>query len=566
MRPPQGGDRIADGTFLAGVVVASAVLYVGRLGFYSDDWAFLSVLQLASDQSLSGLVGEQLGLNENLRMRPTQVVYQALLYRLFGLDPLGYHLVNIAVLVAVAVALYLVLLRVGLPRVVALAVPAVYALLPNYSTNRFWFAAFGYLLSLGLWLLAVHADLRAVESRRLWAWKALAGAALLAAALGYEIVLPLAVLNIVAVEVHARRVHPGGLAARVGTAGRVVFHGVTVATIVGVALYKAWVAEGVGIQTSAVFHVARVGTGAVLTDFGTYGVGLPHTVWWAAPTAGITGGLVAVLVGVAVYVYLVSVTGRQPTGWPAAAWGRMAAAGVGVYVLGYAIFATTGRVQFSSTGTANRVAAGAAIGVAVIVVSVAGWAVARLLRDRVQILAAAVAVVCAAGVVVNNGIASYWVESWYVQQHIAAGIETSLPDLAPDSSLLLAGVCPYAGPAPVFESHWDLAGALQVAYRDPSLAADVVTSRMSLEASGVRTRIYDTQVAYPYSDRLLMHDARRLRTVALSDEATARREITAVTDSGCHAGRPGLGSMRLPFDRLRGKLEARIIHPLLGDT
>lgn len=223
--------RLADGLFLAVIVALSAVPYVGGLGFYSDDWASLAILSTADDQSFIGLIPDQF-VNPNKAMRPTQVIYQAGLFRLFGLEPFGYHLVNTVVLVLVAVFLYHVLRELHLPRMLSVAVPLLYALMPNYSTVRFWFASFGYLLSMGFYLIALYADLRAASSgrrRRVWTWKAVALAALMAAAFGYEVVIPLFLLNIVLPEIVARRLDPVGFRAHLGRAEVALFHGGTLA-------------------------------------------------------------------------------------------------------------------------------------------------------------------------------------------------------------------------------------------------------------------------------------------------------------------------------------------------
>ena len=53
-------------------------------------------------------------------------------------------------LIVMALLLSLTLRELGLPRSLVLATPLVFALLPNYSTDRFWFAAFGYILSIAL--------------------------------------------------------------------------------------------------------------------------------------------------------------------------------------------------------------------------------------------------------------------------------------------------------------------------------------------------------------------------------------------------------------------------------
>src|SRR3712207_4540248 len=85
--------RVADAAFLVSLVVLSAALYVTGLGFASDDWNFLGDLVTAADQSLAGLLQRQWDHGAMLRVRPPQMLYQAVLFKAFGLEPLGYHVV-----------------------------------------------------------------------------------------------------------------------------------------------------------------------------------------------------------------------------------------------------------------------------------------------------------------------------------------------------------------------------------------------------------------------------------------------------------------------------------------
>jgi hypothetical protein len=73
--------------------------------------------------------------------RPLYVVLLASSYRLFGLQPLGYHLVNHAFFIVAAVLCCLTLREERWSRAVSLSVAAVFVFLPNYSTDRFWIAA-----------------------------------------------------------------------------------------------------------------------------------------------------------------------------------------------------------------------------------------------------------------------------------------------------------------------------------------------------------------------------------------------------------------------------------------
>ncbi|HEX6207113.1 MAG TPA: hypothetical protein VF058_02030 [Actinomycetota bacterium] len=525
------------------------------------------MLSTAEDQSLTSLVRDQYATNPNLAMRPTQVVYQAFLFRLFGLEPLGYHLVNLGVLIAVAVLLSLVLRELRLPRGLAVAVPAVYALMPNYATARFWFASFGYLLGMALYLLALYADLRAASSehrRTVWTWKALALVTLTTAAFGYEVVIPLFLLNIGLAEVVARRLPSRGFRARMGPAGTALLHGSTLAVAVAAGLYKASVAVGVGVGSSPLRYTLWLGSSSVATNFGTHGVGLPHTVGWALPHAGIGGVAIAILVGLGIYRYLAVVRDPRSEGDALpfrGGWLRMGVVGLVVFALGYSIFLTTGRIAFSSTGIANRVATAGALGAAIVLVGAVGWIASRLrsprLRDRA--FRAGIAALCLSGIVVVNGLASFWVQSWEEQREVLADLDAAFPRLAPGSTVLLGGVCPYVGPAIVFESSWDLQGALRVRHGDKSVDGDVTSGVVSAEPQGVVTQIYQVEVMHPYGARLFLYDRRAGTTTVLVDQSAARRALsTQVSGTDCPEGRPGAGTIDLPFDVLFHWFRSRI--------
>ena len=115
--------------------------------------------------------------------------------RIAVISPLGYHLANAAVLLCSTVLLYLVARELQKSRAIALAVAVVYALLPHYSTARFWIAAYQAPLSIALYFLSLYAELRAVPSPRTWAWRLLAVLSLVASGLAYEVALPLFLLN-----------------------------------------------------------------------------------------------------------------------------------------------------------------------------------------------------------------------------------------------------------------------------------------------------------------------------------------------------------------------------------
>jgi hypothetical protein len=562
------GGRLSDAAFLSLIVVVSVIPYATGLGFYSDDWAFLGVLS-TSDQSLVGLWERQYEFNVSLRMRPTQVIYNAVLYALFGLMPLGYHMANMIVLAAMTVLLYMVLRELGFSRPIAVAISALYALLPNYSTDRFWFAASGYTLTMACCLLSLYGDLKAIRLHPLsvlLAWKLIALFGLLIAGFGYEIVLPLLVLNVVLLWFRARHLYTGGLLERLGPIGSILFLGSNFVMLVIVVLYKAITAEGVGLIGSIPFHIVRLFVGSVLMNYGMHGLGLPYAAGWSAQVVAGPVLAMSVAVGLSIFGYLLLISrpGRDLLS-SRGAWLRLGLGGLIVFGLGYAIFLTTGRILFSSTGIGNRTAIAGALGMAISVVAGVGWFSTLLPAAAVRrCFAGLIAAICLSGFLVNNALAVSWTTAWPEERTVLQEIRAALPVLPSNSTLILHGVCPYVGPAIVYESSWDLAGALQVAYSDPTLKADVTTSNMVVEQYGLVTRIYGQKQIYPYGDHLFLYNYEQGRVVPLGDARAAVQYLGGRhprLPNDCSGGSPGRGKEIFPVDHLYDALQARGFRP-----
>jgi hypothetical protein len=546
--------RRSEPGLLVAIVLLSASTYVTRLGFYSDDWAYLGTLNSSDDKSLFGLLASQWNVHAELRMRPSQILYQGTLFSLFGLHPLGYHIANLLVFTFAIVLLFATLTEMGVARLHAVSVALVFALLPNYSTDRFWLAAFGYFLMLALFLLSFYADLRGVRSGgsgRLLAWKMASLAALLLAGLGYEVILPFALLSPLVVWIRASRAMPGRVKGRLTTLAAAAYIASHYLVLVGVVIFKAATATGASPDPNYLFHVARLGFGAVATNFGTYLVAFPHTTWWSLGNATPSMLLVSALIGVVVFGYF-AMPSRGSVTRERIVWIRIAGLGMIAFALGYGLAFLTGRIGFSSTGILNRAAIGAAIGLAALIVGLIGtvssWESKASTRQRLY--AGGIALYCSASTLVVSVLGMYWVAAWPIQERVLEEIQAGMPELPSGSTVLLHGICPYVGPAIVFESSWDLAGALQVRYQDPTLEADV-TGRMTVVSEGVATHLYGplTSAFHRFGPRLILFDARTGSVIRLTNASILSAYLAKHPTPDC-GGIPGQGSLMLPMDRL----------------
>jgi hypothetical protein len=549
-----------DTAFLAVLALAPVAFYIGRLGFYSDDWAFLSFLAHSDDKSVWGLTQLQYEGSANIKPRPTQAAYQALLFVLFDHGPLGYHLVHSAVLVAMTLVLYWVLRELGVGRVLAVSIPAVYALLPNYSTDRFYFAAFGYALTMVFYLLSLYADLRAIRTNRfrLIAWKSVALGALLVAGFGYEVVLPLLFLNVgVVLFFLLRRRRRREAVPLSHPLAALAFFGTNLCALLGVVVFKAQTAVGANPENMS-YLIRRLAAGTVVVNFGTYGVALPQAVYVSVQRLDALELAAGSALALLVFAYVGRLWRlRERPLLHVRTWLVVAAAGVGVFVLGYAVFLTTYRISFSSTGIANRAGIAGALGAAIVLVAalaLVGFVLPRAVRR--WWFPASIAALCASGFFIVATLANSWERAWREERAVLRDIRAQLPPPARGSTILLEGVCPYVGPAIVFESSWDLAGALQVMYRDPTLKADVTTNRLHVGDKSISTVIYGViRATYSY-ERLLLFDFERKSVREIDDARSLRRHLDG-QNHRCTRGEPGVGVPLFRFDNVYTRLERR---------
>jgi hypothetical protein len=554
----------ADSLVLAALVLLSVILYLPHLGFYSDDWGFLGAFATAPDQSIGGLWHRQYEWHTTMRIRPTQMILQVLVYWLFDFNPAPYHIFNTLVLVLLAVVLYRTLRELSVNRPLAVAVPAIYLMLPTYSTNRFWFASFGYAVSMMFGVLSLYFDLRGLRHRSsLVAWKLLALIAVAISALGYEVVIPLLLFAPLLVWHQARRTSPSGSTGALGMGGAAAYLGSNVFILLLILAYKVFVVVNNSFLAAntpglSLYHVAWVAYGALKVNFGTYGVALPDALMWSVDHVSWTVLVVAGIVGVLTFGYVTRLGGSEDRFELRRISLRLASLGVLVFGLGYAIFVVTVQITFTSTGNGNRANMAGALGMAILFAAGATWLSSFVKeRDARQFaFGAIVAALCVTGFLINNALAGFWTRAWDTERAVMSNIEGKMPDLPSRTTVLVSGVCPYVGPAVVFETWWDTSGILQVLYNDQTLEGDVTTGEVMIKSRGIRTSVYGERF-HRYGPRLILFQHRRGDAVPLVDAKVARHHLSTGAQD-CPASIPGEGVTVLPFDYARLPFVARI--------
>ena len=544
-----GGRRsiVTDVACLALVTILSAAPYITKLGFYSDDWALLETF--ASGRTSLGEVVE------DFAVRPLQGIYAATLFRLLGLEPLGYHLVNTA-MIAVAVALlYVLLLRLRFSRSEALSASFLFLVLPQLSTIRVWFSTVQVALSMVLALASIHAQLSYVRGGRT-AWAAVGVAAALLSLAAYEVFAPLVAGFSIMLFLARKQLLWGesGYESRRLKAIIVVILAIA-ATAILLKMIASDRARSIlypelylkGIRTlfdpsydfrldsgPNVFAAVQVHFGLTLAGWWSAMVELLHYRW--NPLAALFALACAALAASRIGASHSSVDRKVRPLW-------LIAAGLIAFVIGHAALFAAAGLTFSGIGMANRVLAAPAIGVAMILTAglAAGVNIAPL-SMRQAALGVLIVIVVALGAYRIWMIERYWTEAPGLQARFLENAKRDLRSVPPGSTVIVDGLCPYHGPAVVFETWWDTGPALSLSL-NRKLDADLLNGRSQLEPGGLRTWIYGDSRFYPFGPDLYLYNPAARSHVGLPDLESARAAIARWGSPwrNCSPGKEGQG-------------------------
>lgn len=533
---------LQDSALIAFSILFCALPFIRDLGFYSDDWQFLGIFTNLKDQSFGAGFQAMTGIGQ--LMRPVQAVCLSALYWLFGTNPLGYHVVIVGMLILNSILLYLVVRHFTEKRLVALSCSLVFSLLPNYSTDRLWLAACQVNVSSILYLAGLLFSFKALvaRGRRLWLLSGVAFIFVLSSLLAYELTLPLVLSSPLLLWCKQRMKKTGPRPWL--SLNLILISSLTLAAGCLSGLYVFLTTTRYQPNQDHLRWLFYAAKEIVKVHFIEYGALLPNIDWsifetFHNPVVYSLG----LSMGILVFWYMLRVAKSSPEALPTLEdSSKIVGSGVLIVALGYSIFLfAPHQVGFETTGIANRTAEVASIGIAMVFVGGASllsiMGILRKIRPHVFCLVLSFLVVT--GFLINNYIASFWVEASQGQEKVLRDIRQRFPVLPAKDTLLVDGECPYDGPGIVFETYWDMSGALRTVYHDPKIDADVVTRKVRLSRVGLSTSIYDVPRLYPYGSDLIIFNIRRRIVDRLSNFGVARsyfRHFNPDYGNGCVSG------------------------------
>lgn len=531
--------------FLILIVLLSRILFVFKLGFYSDDWSFLELLYFRDSKIWEWY-------------RPASMLSYYLLYSIFGFSPVGYHLLNTFLFILIAVLLFINLAKLNVPRLFVLTIPLVYILLPHYSTIHFWISIIPINLCLLLFLCSLLADLKALESDfpKLLLWKLLSILAIAVNVLTYELFLPFFYLNLVITYFYYKRLKENNKSSvnesKAIKTKKIVFLLITNFLFIKIALiYKLFFtktsARMMGTETSFFDHMywLLVNTfrldyneydyglnikQAISTNFADYGIELPLKLFTIFNNySDVKVFFLSIVITFLIFGYLYTILRKHDhKTFNLRNAVKLILLGITLFGLGYSIFLTNYNIAFTPTGIGNRVSIGAALGIAVIWIGIVTGITGMIKYEKLRniFFGLSVTFLCVTGIIINNTISAFWVKAYQSEKVVLAEIKNQFSSFPDSSKLMLDGVCPYEGPAIVFESNWDLAGALRILYSKRDLKADIIAPTLKVTDDGFTTTLYEVEYNYPYE--LLIYNYNEKKIFRISNKEDALKYFESV--------------------------------------
>lgn len=474
-------------------LLAAAFLCYGgprivQLGFYHDDWIFLSHMHFAPPGFLPAMKALQ-HLDQSLWFRPLGPPLYSLLYRFFGLNPLGWQVCLLLTNALAASAVGRIAVRFGIPDRPALLAALLFLCWPSKDATMFWPCVIINSASLLMMLEAYLAHLDYVVSgrRRHLAVSTIAVVASLTLYEQCALLFPLwLVTPFLLGEGATQRAKRGTLAAALATAAYIMFKLIFVPRAMHIPFNKTFVFTASHfLLTYLRGFEANVGPRLVLFSL--------RALRAAFTTAPLVAASAAALAWLA--------PGRPTEERPRPEGPRaLILLGAGIFFLSYLPIALSDYwpTPIDMTNRINEVP------IAGLVLALIGIGTLTFEPKRLERAAALLGSVLLA---VHVGLAGIWAESYRRQIEVRELIQKNLPRWPADKVLLVMLAERYvAGKAPVFDEHYDITGAARIWAADVTRRADTLSPRMDVTPDGPAT-------AYgklPYDSFLLLDVRRRL--------------------------------------------------------
>jgi hypothetical protein len=525
-RPLHRSAEIAlAGAALVGLGFLVLTPHVQHGGFYADDWANAAAFHFEGWWRMSLYEWRH-----TIPARPILALLHPLPYALFGLDP-TYHLAAAVVLAALTSLSFFAFLRVlGIEFPHALAMALLTLVFPWAGAAHLWPTGAMNNVAVITYFLGSIAALRAL---------ALGHARRRGAIMLHLFAAALYLVSILTYEVAAAAILLSGLLYRTRVSWR--------------ALRARWALDALIVlvplaislrATSRVRHVGSLNervrdlphfVGQGLSLFASIFVPRDLSSSWATSwdVTSSSAGKLIVLAAVAAVVAAALARSRAPAETELRRWLYRGAGGAGAVAAGYVMFLGSGLLPFVYTGLNDRVQTFAAFGFVVAAYSV--LALAALLVGGGGQGRAAVVIVVAGTILIGLGFiqrvrddVSRYDSAAAEQRYFLERLKIALPSPRPGSTIFTFGYPAESAPGvPIFQTPWELRGAVDLRWNDRSLKAVPIHRRsVSCGRSEIRPLAFGAQPAAAYGHAVFVDiPTARTRHIGSTAACAQAREL-----------------------------------------
>lgn len=507
---PQAKKRLSaflNFDFLAiGFFVLLEVLIFGpnlfKVGFYLDDWLMLSTLRFGP-QDLFGAFSNYFFNDPKVIIRPVEVLHFGLMYFLFGIKPLGYHVVNAALEICCSVLLYVALKQFTNSRFLSCLVTCGFIIYPVRDSTHYWILCSSVALSLALYLGSLIFSLKAVKEKKpvLYAIAALPFAFSI---FNYEVFMPLAGVTAASVFFFARRSESYARAFL-----QAVFSFLPL-FLSGVSLfaYQRFLVPNLGvgylhrltIDPAQILHVIGAGT-FTSSLFGAMPFFQRQAELHLTEPQNLGNLLALTLIFSGTVILSFRLLAAEADSIRLRTCMELVVVGILAIVSSLAIFGLNKEYEPTLMTLVNRMFTGASLGWNCIFAGLffsAVWLIFNFVKVKtaqqcvLAILSSGLAVAAVFFTLVNWQLAQPWVVSKRAQSDVYYLLRGMRGKVKHPDVIILSDFPRYVMWCPVFDGIWDFQSMARVALEDPKIQAGVVCDRLVVE----KRLIKDVSVGY----------------------------------------------------------------------
>lgn len=488
--------------FLCLVEILTFAPFLKQVGFYLDDWLMLQTLHFGP-QDIAGAFANYFFNDPKVIIRPVEVLHFAPMYFLFGIKPLGYHVVNMALELACLILLYASMFKFSSSRLIAFLSVVAFICYPIRDSTHYWILCSSVALSLGFYLCSLLLSLHGIaKSKPLFYWLAALPFAL--SIYNYEVFLPFAAVSALCVFLISLR------SSRLFQSLKSSAHSLLPLALTAFSLvaYQRLIVPRLGlgylhkvtIDPLQILKVTAEGS-FVSSPLNAFPFLFQQANYRLAEPFSIAAVLSLCVIFAGVLCLSFVLLQREAVVVKPARIGEILCVGILAIVSSIAIFGLNTEYQPTLLTLVNRMFSGAAIGWGLIFAAVAAL-IGRACSAR-AIFSGILSVVLSCGILyftlANWQLAHAWVVSQRVQNSLFYLVKKEKGRLQYPDSIMLTECPRYVMWSPVFDGIWDFQSMVRLALDDSRIKAGVVSERLVLGLNEMKdVSMGYTCAVYPY--------------------------------------------------------------------